>query len=158
MPWTPYAELDRLLAELVADVRAALGDNLCGAYLRGPFAVGDADEHSDVDFIVVTQHELSEGEQAAFTSCTGGSASAMSSGRSTRKARTSRRSDYAASIRRAPRSSTSTTARERGVVLAGPAPTTLVRDAVAETMQFVDHRVGRRCRGRRMWFRHEAGS
>jgi len=65
MPWTPYAELDRLLAELVADVRAALGDNPCGAYLRGPFAIGDADEHSDVDFIVVTQHELSEGEQAA---------------------------------------------------------------------------------------------
>jgi len=148
MPWTPYAEL-------VADVRAALGDNLCGAYLRGSFAVGDA--ASTATRISSSSRSMSC-PRASRLPFTGGSASAMSSGRSTRKARTSRRSDYAASIRRAPRSSTSTTARERGVVLAGPAPTTLVRDAVAETMQFVDHRVGRRCRGRRMWFRHEAGS
>jgi hypothetical protein len=66
MPWTPYPELDRLLAELVADVRAALGDNLCGAYLQGSFAVGDADEHSDVDVLVPVVRPLSAVEEAGL--------------------------------------------------------------------------------------------
>jgi predicted nucleotidyltransferase len=63
---TPYPELDRLLAELVAGARAALGASFCGAYLQGSFALGDADEHSDVDFVVVTHDELLEAEQAAL--------------------------------------------------------------------------------------------
>ncbi|MGZ4351943.1 MAG: aminoglycoside adenylyltransferase domain-containing protein [Gaiellaceae bacterium] len=63
---TPFPDLDRLLAELVAGARAALAGNFCGAYLQGSFALGDADEHSDVDFVVVTHDELSDGEQAAL--------------------------------------------------------------------------------------------
>lgn len=55
---TPYPELNDVLRELVAGVGEILADNFCGAYLQGSFAVGDADEHSDVDFIVVTQDEL----------------------------------------------------------------------------------------------------
>jgi len=60
---TRFPELNAVLAELVSSVRTILGDNFCGAYLQGSFAVGDADEHSDVDFIVVVDRELSELEQ-----------------------------------------------------------------------------------------------
>lgn len=55
---TVYPELNAVLEELVASVRAILGENLCGAYLLGSFAVGDADIHSDVDFIVATNDEV----------------------------------------------------------------------------------------------------
>ncbi|MEP6910839.1 MAG: aminoglycoside adenylyltransferase domain-containing protein [Actinomycetota bacterium] len=61
---TGYSELNAVLQELVAEVRVILGDNFCGAYLQGSFAVGDADEHSDVDFIVATNGEIT-GEQLA---------------------------------------------------------------------------------------------
>jgi Domain of unknown function (DUF4111)/Nucleotidyltransferase domain len=44
--------------ELVAGVSEVLGDGFCGAYLQGSFAVGDADAYSDVDFIVVTEDEV----------------------------------------------------------------------------------------------------
>jgi hypothetical protein len=59
---TPYPELNIVLRELVDGIQAALGENFIGAYLQGSFAVGDFDEHSDVDFIVVTGQDLS-GEQ-----------------------------------------------------------------------------------------------
>src|SRR2546430_9937627 len=63
---TPFADLNRLLAELVDRVREVLGDNFCGAYLQGSFAVGDADVHSDVDFLVVTHDEIGDAELAAL--------------------------------------------------------------------------------------------
>jgi hypothetical protein len=47
----------------VAGARSVLAENFVGAYLQGSFAVGDADEHSDVDFIVVIERELTEVEQ-----------------------------------------------------------------------------------------------
>ena len=55
---TAFPDLDEVLSELLAGMRDALGDDLCGLYLVGSFAVGDADEHSDVDFIAVTEHEV----------------------------------------------------------------------------------------------------
>jgi hypothetical protein len=61
---TPYPELNQVLAELVGGVQSILGASFIGAYLQGSFAVGDFDQHSDVDFIIVTDGELS-GEQAA---------------------------------------------------------------------------------------------
>ena len=61
---TPFPELDDVLDRFVAGARDALGDNFLGAYLVGSFAVGDADEYSDVDFVVVTRGELTE--QAAL--------------------------------------------------------------------------------------------
>jgi hypothetical protein len=61
---TSFADLNRLLTELVEGVRAALGRNFCGAYLQGSFAVGDADEHSDVDFIVVTNDDVTPEQRA----------------------------------------------------------------------------------------------
>jgi hypothetical protein len=63
---TRFPELDAVLADLVAGVRGVLGESLVGVYLQGSFALGDADEHSDVDFIVVLERELTEAEQAAL--------------------------------------------------------------------------------------------
>src|SRR5713226_10779071 len=63
---TPYPELDSVLEELVASVRVALGHAFVGAYLQGSFAVGDFDRHSDVDFVIVVAHELSDGQVDAL--------------------------------------------------------------------------------------------
>src|SRR5581483_4838171 len=61
---TPFDDLNQLLVELVAGAGEVLGDNFCGAYLQGSFAIGDADAHSDVDFIVVTEDEVTPEQQA----------------------------------------------------------------------------------------------
>jgi hypothetical protein len=63
---TPYPDLNAVLDDLVAGVRAILAGNFVGAYLQGSFAVGDFDEHSDVDFVVVAEDELSDGEVTAL--------------------------------------------------------------------------------------------
>jgi hypothetical protein len=60
---TPYLELNTVLQELVDSNRAILGENFVGAYLQGSFAVGDFDEHSDVDFIIAAEDDLTA-EQA----------------------------------------------------------------------------------------------
>lgn len=62
--WTPYLDLNRVLNDLLQHTQEILGRNFVGAYLQGSFAVGDFDAHSDVDFIVVTEKELT-GEQVA---------------------------------------------------------------------------------------------
>ena len=63
---TPYARLNTVLAELVANVQAILGSNLIGFYLQGSFAVGDFDEHSDLDFIAVIRQALSAAQVSAL--------------------------------------------------------------------------------------------
>ncbi|HET7138190.1 MAG TPA: aminoglycoside adenylyltransferase domain-containing protein [Gaiellaceae bacterium] len=60
---TPFPDLNGVLEELVAGVQRALPQNLRGVYLLGSFALGDADEHSDVDFLVATERALSAREQ-----------------------------------------------------------------------------------------------
>lgn len=57
---TLFADLNAVLGELLASVRAILGENFCGAYLQGSFAVGDPDVHSDVDLVIVTEDEVSD--------------------------------------------------------------------------------------------------
>jgi predicted nucleotidyltransferase len=59
---TCFPELNHLLADLTASVKATLGDNFKGAYLQGSFAVGDADEDSDVDFLIAVVASLSNDE------------------------------------------------------------------------------------------------
>jgi hypothetical protein len=59
---TPYADLNVVLHRLVTGVQQALGDTFAGAYLQGSFAVGDFDEHSDADFIIVIHDELSDSQ------------------------------------------------------------------------------------------------
>jgi hypothetical protein len=61
---TGIAELDDVLAELVERVGAALGEDLVGVYLQGSFALGDADDESDCDFLVVTRASLTDGQWA----------------------------------------------------------------------------------------------
>src|SRR5262249_61150604 len=63
---TPYADLNTVRHELVSTARAVLGENFCGAYLQGSFALGDADAHSDVDFLIVTHDEVSDAQAAAL--------------------------------------------------------------------------------------------
>ncbi|ADD42171.1 aminoglycoside adenylyltransferase domain-containing protein [Stackebrandtia nassauensis] len=55
---TRYPELNELLDELTCRVGDVLGDNLVGMYLCGSFAVGDADMHSDCDFLAVVRRAL----------------------------------------------------------------------------------------------------
>lgn len=50
----PPADVRAALDELVEGATAALGEQLVGAYLVGSFALGRADEWSDVDVVVVT--------------------------------------------------------------------------------------------------------
>lgn len=61
---TAFAELNGVLADLVTGSSRILGDNLAGAYLQGSFAVGDADLYSDCDFLIPVHSPLT-GEQEA---------------------------------------------------------------------------------------------
>jgi predicted nucleotidyltransferase len=63
---TPYPALNAVLKQFVAQVETTLGENLVAAYLLGSFATGDFDEYSDVDFLVVTEHEVSGAEVTAL--------------------------------------------------------------------------------------------
>jgi hypothetical protein len=62
---TPHADLNDVLAQLVAGAREALGETFVGAWLIGSFALGDADAASDVDFIIATDGDLSAEQIAA---------------------------------------------------------------------------------------------
>lgn len=64
VPATPFGDLNEVLAQLAAGAKEVLGDNFCGAYLHGSFAVGDADADSDVDFMVVTNDKLTPQHEA----------------------------------------------------------------------------------------------
>ncbi|WP_034261046.1 aminoglycoside adenylyltransferase domain-containing protein [Actinospica robiniae] len=52
--FTPFEDLDILLADLIGSAREILGDTFVGAYLQGSFALGAADLLSDCDFIIAT--------------------------------------------------------------------------------------------------------
>lgn len=57
---TTYPELNDVLQELISRLKAILEEEFLGAYLQGSFAVGGYDRHSDVDFVFVTESELTE--------------------------------------------------------------------------------------------------
>jgi hypothetical protein len=59
---TPFPELNVVLEKLVSSVRGILGDNFVGAYLQGSAATGGFDEHSDCDFAIVINDELSDNQ------------------------------------------------------------------------------------------------
>ena len=56
---TPYRGLDEVLIDYAHTSRAVLGDNFVGLYLLGSLAIGHFDLTSDVDFMIVTNSELS---------------------------------------------------------------------------------------------------
>lgn len=57
---TPYSDLNAVLDELITSQQGILGENFVGAYLQGSFAVGDFDQHSDVDHVIVIEQDLSD--------------------------------------------------------------------------------------------------
>jgi len=56
---TPYPEVNVLLQELLESVRTILGSHFVGMYLDGSLTSGDFDQDSDIDFVVVTDDEIS---------------------------------------------------------------------------------------------------
>jgi predicted nucleotidyltransferase len=60
IPNYPYPELREVLNTFVLAIKAELAENLVGVYLVGSLASGDFDLDSDVDFLVVTNAELTE--------------------------------------------------------------------------------------------------
>jgi|WetSurMetagenome_2_1015567.scaffolds.fasta_scaffold198830_1 hypothetical protein len=63
---TPYAELNAVLVRLVEGARERLGETFVGAYLQGSFALGDFDEASDLDFLIVTEGDVGADALAAL--------------------------------------------------------------------------------------------
>jgi predicted nucleotidyltransferase len=63
---TPYPELNDVLLILVNNIREILNVKFIGAYLQGSFAIGGFDKHSDVDWIIVIEDELSDDEVNAL--------------------------------------------------------------------------------------------
>jgi hypothetical protein len=59
---TPYSQLDEVLTGYAHTSRDVLGANFVGLYLLGSLAIGDFDLTSDVDFVIVTNRELSRPE------------------------------------------------------------------------------------------------
>ena len=57
----PYPEVKSLLEELLAGIQSVLGDRFVGMYLDGSLTGGDFDSASDIDFLVVTESEVSGG-------------------------------------------------------------------------------------------------
>lgn len=64
--WTPYPEVDALLAEVLAGARSILGARFVGMYLDGSLATGGFDSASDIDFVVVLDSAVTEGDFLAL--------------------------------------------------------------------------------------------
>jgi hypothetical protein len=62
--WTPFADLDALLVDLLRSWRRILGENLAGAYLQGSFALGAGDQYSDCDWIVAVHAQPTASHEA----------------------------------------------------------------------------------------------
>jgi len=58
----PYPELPLVLERFAAGTQTALRDNFVGAYLVGSLATGDFDLDSDIDFLVITNNEMTDAE------------------------------------------------------------------------------------------------
>jgi predicted nucleotidyltransferase len=63
---TQFAELNDVLADLTERAGHILGENFVGAYLQGSFAVGDADLHSDCDFLIPVHGPITTEQEAGL--------------------------------------------------------------------------------------------
>ncbi len=64
---TPYPDVNAALRYFRSGVQTALGHRFCGMYLTGSLALGDFDPRSsDIDFIVVTDGDVTTDELAAL--------------------------------------------------------------------------------------------
>jgi len=57
---TSFPEVNDILQELLKSIRGVLGIHFIGMYLEGSLANGDFDRDSDIDFVVVTNEEVTE--------------------------------------------------------------------------------------------------
>ena len=62
IPSEPYPELRLVLATFVGGIQDIVTANFVGAYLVGSLATGDFDYDSDIDFLVVTDEELTDAQ------------------------------------------------------------------------------------------------
>jgi predicted nucleotidyltransferase len=62
IPSEPYPELRLVLETFVGGVQDAVKANFVGAYLVGSLATGDFDHDSDIDFLIVTDEELTDAQ------------------------------------------------------------------------------------------------
>lgn len=65
-PTTGFAELDDVLLELTDRAADVLRDDFVGAYLQGSFALGDADRHSDCDFLIPVRRPPTPAQEAGL--------------------------------------------------------------------------------------------
>lgn len=63
---TPDSEVNTLLADLLAGLREVLGEHLLGFYLEGSLANGGFDAGSDIDFVAVTDAEVTPAQFEAL--------------------------------------------------------------------------------------------
>lgn len=56
---TPYPEINALLQEVLERARAVLGSHFIAMYLEGSLTSGAFDQDSDIDFVIVTDEEVS---------------------------------------------------------------------------------------------------
>jgi hypothetical protein len=63
---TSLPEVNDIVLDLLKDVQQILGFHFVGMYLEGSLANGDFDEDSDIDFVVVTDEDISESIFAAL--------------------------------------------------------------------------------------------
>jgi hypothetical protein len=62
---TPYPDINAVLRDFLGKIRAILGEGLIGMYLYGSLAQGDFNrDSSDIDFIVVTEREVTDDQFA----------------------------------------------------------------------------------------------
>jgi hypothetical protein len=61
---TQFPELNGLLHDFRESVISILEDSFVGGYLVGSFALGDADIHSDCDFLIVVRGPLTSSQEA----------------------------------------------------------------------------------------------
>jgi len=151
---TPYPDLNVVLYELVRSQQEVLGASFIGAYQQGSFAVGDFDDHSDVDFIVAVRDELSEAQVQALQAMHGRifdiecewarhlEGSYFPTGVLRDCARRGEQLWYldngSRALVRSEHCNTAVvrwTVREHGVCLAGPAPATLVNPIPVELLR-----------------------
>jgi predicted nucleotidyltransferase len=63
-------EISQLLSAIVTQCTSLLGDNLVGMYLHGSLAMGSFNpDSSDVDFLVVTKHQLTPAKRREMAQC-----------------------------------------------------------------------------------------
>lgn len=62
LPSEPYPELVHVLDVFIGGVKNELKENFVGAYLVGSLATGDFGVDSDVDFLIITERELTDAE------------------------------------------------------------------------------------------------